>query len=92
MADETFGPDSDPSDYTVDGVREYADTVTDPGEIQRLLGAERAGANRVTLVSHLEGLLEPPSAAEAHGEDAEKMGYSLVDVTDKANNPEVIEV
>lgn len=91
MADETFGPDSDPADYTVDAVKAYADTVADPGEVQRLLGAERAGADRVTLVSHLEGLLEPPSASEAHGEDPEKMGYDLVDVTEAANNPPVVE-
>jgi hypothetical protein len=52
---EEMGPDSDPGDFTVAEVIEYVGQH--PEEAQRLYDAEVAGKARVTLVSHLEGLL-----------------------------------
>lgn len=100
MAEQMTSGD-DPGDFTVTQVQAFLDAGTDdPGEVSRILAAERAGQNRKGIV---DAYVDPASAADEadeieasrsddHREDAEAMGYNLVDVTEAANNPPVEEV
>lgn len=59
MSDEqtqTFGPESDPADFTVDQVNAYlAGLDGDDAEVQRVLAAEKDGKDRKGITEAIEG-------------------------------------
>jgi hypothetical protein len=98
MADEITEP-FDPADHSVKDVVAYLDANEDPGEKARVLQAEREGKARAGVLDTFVDPVNPADEVEQaeaaqvldHREDAEAMGYDLVDVTEDANNPPVQE-
>lgn len=88
----------DPNNFVMSDVLDHLAQTLDPAETARVLAAERAGAARKGILEPLNGreivdysdanaeAEEQARQAEA-GSDAEAMGYTLVDVTEAANNP-----
>lgn len=59
MTEQQFTTASDPSDFTVDQVKDYLATLDgDDAEVQRVLEAERTGKARVSLLEAIEGTPE----------------------------------
>lgn len=85
-----MGPSEDPGDFTVPQVVEYLAGVDDPGERSRVYSLEAAGQDRKGIAQTVEPEPEPEAGVDPH--DAEANGYTLVDVSEQANNPSVTEV